>query len=148
MHELQGILQRCKYKYEIIQHEKPILSREDGSKYFGIEVGQAAPSLILKTDKGYFVLIITGNRDKLDFKKIAEILNCNKVKLASPKEVQRITGFEVGSVRMVGLDLPCVLDKRLLEYDYIYGGTGKSTVTLKIEPQALNELNHVVATID
>lgn len=148
MNELQEILERCEYKYEIIQHEKPILSREDGSKYFGIEIGQTAPSLILKTDKGYFALILSGNRDKIDFNILADILGCSTVKLASPKEVQKITGFEVGNVRMVGLDLPCVLDKRLFNYDFVYGGTGQATSTLKIEPSALIQLNNVIATYD
>jgi prolyl-tRNA editing enzyme YbaK/EbsC (Cys-tRNA(Pro) deacylase) len=148
MNELQEILERCEYKYEIIQHEKPILSREDGSKYFGIEIGQTAPSLILKTDKGYFALILSGNRDKIDFNILADILGCSTVKLASPKEVQKITGFEVGNVRMVGLDLPCVLDKRLFNYDFVYGGTGQATSTLKIEPSALIQLNNVIATFD
>ncbi|WP_343065381.1 YbaK/EbsC family protein [Bacillus benzoevorans] len=145
---LQGILERSKYTYEIIQHEKPILSKQDGTKYFGIEVGQTAPSLILKTDKGFFVLIVSGSRSKVDFEKIADVLGCSKVKLASPEEVQKVTGFQVGSVRMVGLDLPCVIDKRLFQYDFIYGGTGQSTFTLKIEPQALNELNQVIVTFD
>jgi prolyl-tRNA editing enzyme YbaK/EbsC (Cys-tRNA(Pro) deacylase) len=145
---LQGILERSKYTYEIIQHEKPILSKQDGTKYFGIEVGQTAPSLILKTDKGFFVLIVSGSRSKVNFEKIADVLGCSKVKLASPEEVQKVTGFQVGSVRMVGLDLPCVIDKRLFQYDFIYGGTGQSTFTLKIEPQALNELNQVIATFD
>lgn len=145
---LQGILERSKYTYEIIQHEKPILSKQDGTKYFGIEVGQTAPTLILKTDKGFFVLIVSGSRSKVNFGKIADILGCSKVKLASPEEVQKVTGFQVGSVRMVGLDLPCVIDKRLFHYDFIYGGTGQSTFTLKIEPQALTELNQVIATFD
>ncbi|MFJ7731739.1 aminoacyl-tRNA deacylase [Lysinibacillus sp. NPDC097231] len=148
MQELQGILEKSKYSYEIIQHEKPIISKQDGTKYFGIEVGQTAPTLILKTDKGFFALIVSGRRSKVKFEKIADILGCGKVKLASPEEVQKVTGFQVGSVRMVGLDLPCVIDKRLLQYDYIYGGTGQPTFTLKIEPQALNELNQVIAAFD
>lgn len=148
MEELQGILEKSKYTYEIIQHEKPILSRQDGSEYFGIEVGQTAPTMILKSDKGFLVLIASGSRNKVSFEKIADILGCSKVKLASPEEVQKVTGFQVGSVRMVGLDLPCVIDNRLFHYDYIYGGTGQSTFTLKIEPQALNELNPVIATFD
>lgn len=125
-----------------------MLSREEGSKYFGIEVGQTAPTLILKTDKGFFVLIVSGKRKKLDFEKMADILNCSKVNLASAKDVQKVTGFEVGSVPMIGLDLPCVLDKRLFEYDFVYGGTGKSTFTLKIESRALIELNQVLTTFD
>lgn len=145
MNALQEILEKCKYQYEIIEHEKPILSREDGSKYFGVDIGQTAPSLILKTDQGYFVFIVSGSRDKLDLKKIANILGCTKVKLASPKEVQKVTGFEAGSVPMIGLNLPCVLDQRLFNYDFVYGGTGQATFTLKIEPKALNRLNQVVA---
>lgn len=124
MNELEGILERSKYRYEIIHHQKPILSREDGIKYFGIEAGHTAPTFILKTDKGYFVFIVSGNRDKLDLKKIAILLDCSKVKLASPKEVPKVTGFEVGSIPMIGLDLPCVLDKQLFKYDFVYGGTG------------------------
>ncbi|WP_141432092.1 aminoacyl-tRNA deacylase [Bacillus sp. 03113] len=148
MEELQEILTKSKYTYEILQHKKPILSAEDGSEYFGIEIGQTAPSLIVKTDIGFFYLIVSGNRGKINFERIAEILNCNKVKLASPKEVKKMTGFEVGSVPMIGLDLPCILDNRLFQYDFIYGGTGLPTITLKIEPQALIELNQVVATFD
>lgn len=148
MEELQGILEKSNYTYEIIEHEKPILSRQDGSEYFGIEVGQTAPTMILTTDKRFFGLIVSGSRSKVSFEKIAYILGCSKVKLASPEEVQKITSFQVGSVRMVGLGLPCVIDKRLFHYDYIYGGTGQSTFTLKLEPQALMELNQVIATFD
>jgi prolyl-tRNA editing enzyme YbaK/EbsC (Cys-tRNA(Pro) deacylase) len=104
--------------------------------------------LILNSDKGFFVLIVSGSRSKVDFEKIADILGCSKVKLASPEEVQKVSGFQVGSVPMVGIDLPCVIDKRLFHYDFIYGGSGQSTSTLKIEPHALNELNHVIVTFD
>ncbi|MED3996069.1 YbaK/EbsC family protein [Peribacillus frigoritolerans] len=148
MEELQEILEKSKYTYEIIQHEKPILSKQDGTKYFGIEVGQTAPTLILNSDKGFFVLIVSGSRSQVNFEKIADILGCSKVKLASPEEVQKVSGFQVGSVPMIGIDLPCVIDKRLFHYDFIYGGSGQSTSTLKIEPQALNELNHVIVTFD
>ncbi|MGG3556453.1 YbaK/EbsC family protein [Peribacillus frigoritolerans] len=148
MEELQDTLEKSKYTYEIIQHEKPILSKQDGTKYFGIEVGQTAPTLILNSDKGFFALIVSGSRSKVNFEKIADILGCSKVKLASPEEVQKVSGFQAGSVPMVGIDLPCVIDKRLFHYDFIYGGSGQSTFTLKIEPQALNELNHVIVTFD
>jgi len=35
VNKLQVILEKSKYTYEIIEHQKPILSREDGSKYLG-----------------------------------------------------------------------------------------------------------------
>jgi len=146
MQELQDILKAFPYKFEIIEHESPIRSREDGKKFFGIEYGQTAPTLILKTDTSdFYALIISGKREKIEFEKVAKILGCTKVKLASPKEVKTITGFEVGSVRLVGLKLPCILDEELFNYDFIYGGTGQPTYTLKIQPQALKEMNQVIA---
>ncbi len=146
MKKLSEILNNSPFLFEIIQHEKPIRSREDGKEFFGIEFGQTAPTLVLKSDQDeYFALIISGKRDRIEFDKIAELLGCSKVKLASPKDVKTVTGFEVGSVRMVGLDLPCIIDKELFNYDYIYGGTGELNYTLKIEPKALEKLNRVIA---
>lgn len=143
MEHLQEVLKNCNYSFELIQHEKEILSAQDGAEYFGIDIGQTAPTLIIKTNKGFFVLILSGSRKKVKFDEIAEVLDCSGVKLASHKEVKTITGFEVGSVPMIGLNLPFIIDKNLYRYPFIYGGTGKQTCTLKIEPQALEELNRV-----
>lgn len=145
---LAEILKDTQYGYEIIQHEKPILTREEGSDFLGIEVGQTAPTLILKTDQGFLGAIISGSREKINFDKLADLLNYSKVELASPKEVRKTTGFDVGSVALIGFGLPCVADRRLFGYDFIYGGTGQSTSTLKIEPQALTELNQVLLMFD
>ncbi|HJV45860.1 MAG TPA: YbaK/EbsC family protein [Bacillota bacterium] len=143
MEHLQAILEQCKYSYELINHEKEILSAQDGADYFSIEIGQTAPTLIIKTDKGFFALVVSGNRGKVNFDEIAEVLDCREVKLASGKEVKKVTGFEVGSVPLIGLNLPFVIDKNLYRYPFIYGGTGVRTCTLKIIPQALEELNSV-----
>lgn len=148
MERLQEILVTSRFSYEIIHHEKSILSAQDGADYFGIEIGQTAPSLIIKTDKGFFALIVSGSRSKVDFDEVAETLGCSHVKLASGKEVKKVTGFEVGSIPLVGLNLPYIIDKNLYRYPFIYGGTGERSCTLKIEPQALEELNHVEALID
>lgn len=148
MVKLENILENSRFAFEIIHHERPLLSAKEGAEYFGIEVGQTAPTLIIKTDQGFFSLVISGGRGKVNFEKIAEILECSKVKLASPFEVPEVTGCEVGAVPMIGLALPYVIDTRLLNYDFIYGGTGEPSTTLKIEPKALIELNQITVTFD
>ena len=147
MDNLQAFLQEKKVPFELIKHDTPILTAEDGARYFGINVGQTAPILIIKTDKGFFALIISGDRGKVDFSEVAGVLGCNKVKLAGAKEVQKVTGYEVGSVSMVGHNLPCIFDTRLFRYPHVYGGTGKATCTLKINPYDLEKINKVVATL-
>ena len=145
MDSLDSILKNSGYDYELITHEKPIHTAQEGAEYFDIEIGQTAPTLILKIDSDYCALIISGDRERVDFAEIAELLGCNQAKLATRKEVKEITGCEVGSVSMVGMDLPFILDKQLFRYPFIYGGSGLETRTLKIAPAALQQLNKVVA---
>ncbi|MDR3564470.1 MAG: YbaK/EbsC family protein, partial [Negativicutes bacterium] len=56
--------------------------------------------------------------------------------------------FNPGDTPLVGLDLPTVFDKKLLQYPFVYGGSGQPNRTLKIAPAALTKLNQVVAFLD
>jgi Cys-tRNA(Pro)/Cys-tRNA(Cys) deacylase len=148
MDNLKAILQKNNVPFEIIHHEHPIRSAQEGADYFGIEIGQTAPTLVLKSDKGYYALIISGDRGRVNFADISKMLGCNQLKLANPKEVQKITGYTVGNVPLVGLSLSCIVDKRLNRYSFVYGGTGVPTATLKISPYALEKLNKVIAILE
>jgi prolyl-tRNA editing enzyme YbaK/EbsC (Cys-tRNA(Pro) deacylase) len=147
MDVVKNILENNKYEYELIYHDKPILTAQQGADYFGIEIGQTAPTLIIKADNGFFVLIKSGSRDHIDFEQIAKKLDCKQVKMASRYEVKKATGFDVGSVPMIGITLPFIVDDQLLSYPFVYGGSGQPTRTLKIEPRTLQQLNKVVAII-
>lgn len=148
MENLKVLFQEKNVPYELINHKVPIHTAQEGAAYLNITIGQTAPTLILKTDKGFFALIMSGDRGHVDFDKIANILGCNKVKLAGAREVEIVTGYTVGSISMVGHNLPCIIDKRLFQYSYIYGGSGMETCTLKINPSALEKLNKIVATLE
>ncbi|WP_040951409.1 aminoacyl-tRNA deacylase [Gorillibacterium massiliense] len=148
MDKLIACLKQKDVRYDIIEHEAPILSAQDGERILGIELGQTAPILILKAEAGFYSLIFSGDRDRLDFAELASKLNLPGLKLAKPKEVEKLTGFSVGSVPMAGLSFPCILDRRLFRYPYIYGGSGSPTHTLKLEPSALERLHQVIAYLD
>ncbi|EGW36220.1 YbaK/EbsC family protein [Desulfosporosinus sp. OT] len=148
MEKLQVRFQEKNVPFELINHKVPIHTAQEGATYFGITIGQTAPTLILKTDMGFFALIVSGDRGHVNLDEVASLLGCNKVKLAGAREVEKITGCSVGSISMVGHDLPCVVDKRLFQYSFIYGGSGEATCTLKINPSALEKVNKVVAILD
>ncbi|AIQ19121.1 prolyl-tRNA synthetase [Paenibacillus sp. FSL H7-0357] len=147
MDNLKAILQEKGVQYEIIHHEKQIRTAQEGADYFGIEIGQTAPTLVLKSEKGYFAMIVSGNRGRVNLEEVSDILECNQLKMATPKEVQQITGYTVGSVSLV-LSLPCIVDRGLFYYPFVYGGTGEPASTLKIAPNDLEKLNQVVAFWD
>lgn len=90
MEYLKSILDKSKYSFELIQHKVPLRSAQEGADYFNIDIGQTAPTLIIKTDIGFFALIVSGSCDRINFKEVAQILNCQKVKLANQKEIEKM----------------------------------------------------------
>lgn len=144
--ETKTLLNKCDATFEIIHNDKPIYSVDDAKGYY--ESCQTAPVLVVKTEKGYFALIIAGDRGRVDFELVKRALQCEKVKLASKKEVLETTGYEVGHVSLVGHQLPCVLDMRLLRQPFVYGGAGDANFTLKIDPRDIEKVNEIVAKID
>jgi len=142
---LETILQEYKVTYEIIHHAGTIRTAKEGAALLGIEIGQTAPTLVLRSDNEFFGLILSGARGRVDLDKISNILDSQNLKMATPEEVKQVTGCTVGSVPLVGHSLPCVIDRMLSRHPYVYGGTGSPTSTLKIKPTDLERVNQVMA---
>lgn len=132
--------------YEVIRHDKPIRSTKDAAEYF--DIAKAAPVFVLDTDIGLVAFIKSAVRGKIPFAGLARLLNCARVALADPETVGRQTGHAVGSVPLVGLSLPTIFDNALLQFEYIYGGTGDIHHTLKIAPADVQRLNRVIACLE
>ncbi|SHH54795.1 Cys-tRNA(Pro) deacylase, prolyl-tRNA editing enzyme YbaK/EbsC [Anaerosphaera aminiphila DSM 21120] len=131
--------------FKIIKHKNPILSLQDAKQYFDID--KSAPVLILESESKLLSLITTST-ERIDFKKLNIYLNLSKLKFADKTIVEENTGYKIGSIPLVGLNLPCIFDERLLKYDYIFGGTGNELYTLKINPKDVKKLNNVIYTIN
>lgn len=143
--ELKDFLNTNKSDFEIIKHDKPIISVKDAAKYFDIE--KAVPTFIMDTDLGLVALILKSKQGKIDFDNLKQILGFSKFKMANREKVKRETGYEAGSIPLVRHNLPCIFDESLLEYDYIYGGSGDKLHTLKIAPADVIRLNNITKYI-
>jgi prolyl-tRNA editing enzyme YbaK/EbsC (Cys-tRNA(Pro) deacylase) len=128
-------------EFEIIRHEKPIVSKKDAEGLFKIE--ETAPTLIISTDKGFYALIISGERNKVDFNVIKELLQCSNVNMANKTEIVEKFNIMPGQVPLVGHQLPCIMDQLLFNYPFVYGGSGDLYHTLKIKPEDLVKVNEV-----
>ncbi|NPV93514.1 MAG: YbaK/EbsC family protein [Firmicutes bacterium] len=144
MNDIESRLTEKGCRYEIIHHERNIRTAPEGAEFLGIEIGQTAPTLIIIADGKYYSLIFSGDREQVDFEKIARVLGCKRAELANRKEVKNITGSQVGSISML-VELPCILDRMLFRHPFVYGGTGKPKTTLKISPTDLARVNRVAA---
>ncbi|WP_269845612.1 aminoacyl-tRNA deacylase [Paenibacillus selenitireducens] len=110
-------------------------------------MGQTAPTLILKTEKGYYSLIISGDYGRVGLESLKKLLEVQEIKLAKPQEVEQVTGSKIGSVSLINLGLPTIIDRELYRFPYVYGGTGVPQTTLKISPKDIENLNEVIGYI-
>ncbi|MFD1178121.1 aminoacyl-tRNA deacylase [Paenibacillus puldeungensis] len=147
MDKLIAFLDQQGIDYEIIEHRQQINTAQEGADYFGIHIGQTAPTLILKTDNGFFALIISGDFGRVDFEQLKALLQVQQIKLAKPQEVEAVTGSKIGSVSLIQHHLPIIMDRELYRFDYVYGGTGFPNTTLKIRPNDLEKLVKTIAFI-
>ncbi|WP_041710830.1 aminoacyl-tRNA deacylase [Clostridium pasteurianum] len=148
MENIKDILEKNNFSFELIHNDIPIHTAKEGADYFKIDIAQIAPTLIIYTNVGFYVLIISGGRGHVDFKEVKHLLNCKNVRMATKDEVKLITGFSVGNVPMFGIPLPYIVDKRLLKFSFVCGGLGEKNTTLKVDPNILLKLNKVIAILD
>jgi prolyl-tRNA editing enzyme YbaK/EbsC (Cys-tRNA(Pro) deacylase) len=139
--ELETYLRTNKCDFEIIRHDEPILKTSDAAKYF--DASKDAPTFVMETEQGLVAFIASAKRGRIDFKAIKEQLGFAKFKLADRDKIFAKTGYEAGSIPLVGLRLPYIFDVLLLENEYIYGGTGDALHTLKIAPGDIQRINNV-----
>ena len=143
--ELRDFLEKNNSDFEILAHDTPIISTQDAAKYFDID--KTAPTFIMDTEQGLVAFIISSKRGKIDFKAMKQSLEFSKLKMADREKVQEMTGYKTGSIPLIGHNLPCVFDDCLLDYDYIYGGSGDELHTLKIVPNDVIRLNNIIKHI-
>lgn len=148
MDNLIAFLQEQQADFEIIRHERSFHTALEGAEALNIELGQTAPSLIIKTETGFYAVMLSGAGGRLDMRRLKPILGVQQAKLASPSEVEELTGSKPGDVGLIQRALPTVVDKRLLQYRYIFGGTGIADTTLKIRPQDAVRLNAVAGYLE
>lgn len=87
------------------------------------------------------VLTITCGQAYVERRQVASLYGVGrkKVKLASPEEVLRETGYPVGAMPPFGhrQPLPTLIDRRVLERLEVYAGGGADDTLLRISPQVI-----------
>jgi len=136
MSRLRQALDAAGVPYEILAHETTYHRAEDGAINLGVDVAQMAPTFVLHTERGPLTATISG-ATRLSYKKIKRALGLRDVALAPAEEVVMLVGAQPGTVALVNPDLPALIDVRLMDVPYAYGGCGVPARTLKIRPADL-----------
>lgn len=116
-------------------------------------VEQAAAALQTSKDKiiktltfidgtGEPILAIVTGKYSVDPKKLAKAIDTIGVRMATPTEAKRYSGYSVGGVPPVGhkMKIRTVIDMKVMRKKFVYGGGGSDNFLLRIRPWDIKRL--------
>lgn len=138
MPDIYHILKQLGIDYEKYDHQA-VFTVEEAQKYDrGIDAGKSK-NLFFRNKKGNkHYLVIVESLKTIDLKKLAALLNENKIGFASPERLLKFLGLAPGSVSPFGLindknkSVQVVVDMELMRYEKLAFHPNVNTATLVI----------------
>ena len=121
---------------EIIDVGKPVKTVKQAVKATGLNPKQIIKSLLFISENGPILVILDGS-SKVDLAKLNKVVD--RIRLARPDEVKRITKYEVGDLPPVGVKARTIVDPRVLKNRTVVGGGGSPNKLSKLDPRKIIE---------
>ncbi len=111
---IKSLLDRNNIEYKLTQHE-PVFTSEQAALVRGVSLASGAKAMVVKSKENNFCLAVISAAEKIDWKKLAEIVKTKKITLATSEEIKNITDCTIGSVPPFGnlIHLETLIDKSL-----------------------------------
>lgn len=126
--------------YEIREHARKQYTAEGVAEDLGVPVAWVVKAMIVQcSDRSFALVAIPGDR-QLSLKSVGAVLDDKNVQMANQRDVQRVTGFQVGAVSVLGFrrdDIPSYLDQHVLELERAIISSGRPDMGLEMDPSDL-----------
>ena len=124
-------------EYELVEHAQAFSAASEAVAS-GMRPENAAKSVLLHDEEGYR-LAVTLASDRLDLRKLTDLLETSKAKLrlATEDEMRAdFPDFELGAIPPLGEMLPApeIVDRRVLDHDRVLCNGGDHTHSVLLDP--------------
>lgn len=137
---VRSLLEKKEVEFKIIPHNG-IHGKQTAvaAEIHGVGIESILKTLIFKCkNKTYVCATITGSQ-KVDLKKLRDVVGAKIDRLATPAEIEALTGHPVGGVPPVGLpkNIPFVVDREVGKQEWVFSSAGSPYVGLKMHSKDL-----------
>ena len=106
---------------------------QQAAESLNTEVGSIVKSLLFKTEDGFLLCLVSGDR-RCSLNKLKKIKNQKDISMASAHQVKEITGYTIGGVSPVGhlQQIDIFIDEELNRFNSLYAAAGHPNCIFKI----------------
>ena len=129
------VLDGQKVSYRVSRYPSSLRDAEEIALQIGVDPGQVFKTLVVTRPTGKPFLVILAADKQLDLKKMARAVGEKKVKMASQREAEKMTGLRVGGISALALlnrGFVICMDSDAKNYDRIYVSAGKRGIQLEL----------------
>ena len=114
---------------------------QQAAESLNTEVGSIVKSLLFKTEDGFVLCLVSGDR-RCSLNKLKKIKNQKDISMASADQVKKVTGFSIGGVSPVGhlQQIEIFIDEKLNRFNNIYAAAGHPNCIFKIDFDNLTKI--------
>lgn len=124
-------------KAEIMHFNEEVANSRQSAQVGGSFPG--VKTILFAHEKGFVLAIVEGIK-KVDTQAIARILDTKNVRLATPNEVENVTGYKVGGVPPISIyGTQTLIDEQVMKHAWVMGGGGDTFSLLKIQTKDILE---------
>ena len=130
---VEKILNQNSIPYRIIELLNRALTVQDVIKNSkgDITLNEICKTIIVKSEKGKSYAFFLYGNDRVDFEK-TKLVTGENVRMAKPSEVKELAGVEPGAVCPILLNIPVIIDTKIINFNKVNFGSGHHLYGLEL----------------
>lgn len=131
------MLEQRKIPHEVFQFDDSIRSATGVAERAGVALYLVYKTLVVEDESGHGkpYLVMAPADTEVDLKVLAQSVGTRKLRMATQRDAERLTGLKVGGISALALlqkRFPTLIDERALEHDQIMVSAGERGWDVKI----------------
>jgi Cys-tRNA(Pro) deacylase len=110
----------ARIEHREIQYGK-VSSVEEAAQARGVSVSAVVKSLLVRRGEGDYLLVLVPGDRSISWPKLRELLGVSRLSMPDADTAFAVTGYKRGTITPLGLDLPVVVDSRIVGKDVTLG---------------------------
>lgn len=139
--KLRTIIKENGIKAEHFSFNQSCHSVTDAARTVGARPEDFIKSICLVDQSGRIIVAIVKGEDRVSTSRVGKALNIERPRVASPKEILKLTGFPVGGTPGFGFEATYLIDPNVLEKDQVYLGGGSDSSLVRMSTKELLKVN-------